>query len=415
MITGKLLASEGRAISLISRLGHGANDIYWFVLPAVLPIILAEYGFSYTAAGAFLTSFLCAIALFSFISGGLADRVPRGPLIAWSFFLASGALIVSGLLSGFWPFMAMLIVAAIGVGIYHPVAYAVIDIASTSGRGRMFGHYELAGSVGILILFIAHGLLIDIIGWKGIVIIASIPGFFMGWVFYAKRAMVTGKDRVPHATDSADGRRLTRWAVPVFFAFIILRTLSSAAVLNFIPVYLIRGVGFTGTLGGYAAGIIFVGAIGANSFIGSVVDRKGPMSVIVGSSVLLGILLAITPIFSNSWLIFPLLFLLGGSLSAAIPAQNIILSSLSDPSRRGTAFGALMGIMTIANSTGPLFLGIIADYLGLNKALSLASIPVFAGICLMVVVRRLMPKAIDAGYLPGKKQPTPAQQPQQPR
>ena len=72
MITHKILASEGKAISLISRLGHGANDIYWFVLPAVLPIILAEYGFSYAAAGAFLTSFLCAIALFSFISGGLA-------------------------------------------------------------------------------------------------------------------------------------------------------------------------------------------------------------------------------------------------------------------------------------------------------------------------------------------------------
>ena len=383
-----------RTITLLSRFGHGANDIYWFVLPAVLPIILTEYGFSYTAAGAFLTSFLCAIAGFSFISGKLADRLPRGTLIAASFFLASGALIVSGLLSGFWPFMVMLIVAAVGVGTFHPVAYAVIDFSSTEGRGRMFAHYELAGSLGILILFIVHGLLIDSIGWKGIVIIASLPGLAMAWAFTAKRNLVThlaedhNSEQSP--TDNADTRSIPRWIIFVFFIFIILRTLSSASVLNFIPVYLMRGIGFEGNLGSYAAGVIFLGALVANSFIGGVVDRRGPWIVIITSSILMGALLIVTPMVPSNWMIFPLLLLLGGSVSAAIPAQNIILSSLSDPLKRGTAFGALMGIMTIANSTGPLFLGIIADYFGLATALSLASIPALVGVVLVAAIGRRM-------------------------
>lgn len=379
-------------LTFLTRIGHGANDIYWFVLPAVLPIILAEYGFSYTAAGAFITSFLLAVALISFVSGNLADRFSRGPLISSSFFLASGALIVSGLLSGFWPFMAMLIVAAVGVGIFHPVAYAVIDIASKKGRGRMFARYEASGSVGIMILFVVHGLLIDDIGWKGMVIIASLPGLCVGWLFFAKRQIVSAEKQPGGAGAQTERPNLPRWAVPVFFAFIILRTLSSASVLNFIPVYLMSGVGFRGNLGSYAAGIIFVGAIVVNSFIGEVVDRKGPIPVMVISSLLMGALLIVTPVLSNTWLIFPLLLLLGSTVSAAIPAQNILLSSMSDPMRRGAAFGALMGIMTVANSTGPLILGIIADLLGLGAALALASIPALAGLVLIIVVGRVMPK-----------------------
>ena len=47
------------------RVGHGMNDIYWFMLPSLLPVILAQFDLGYGSAGAMLTAFLGTIAVFS--------------------------------------------------------------------------------------------------------------------------------------------------------------------------------------------------------------------------------------------------------------------------------------------------------------------------------------------------------------
>ena len=86
--------------------------------------------------------------------------------------------------------------------------------------------------------------------------------------------------------------------------------------------------------------------------------------------------------------------MLGGAISAATPAQNLVLSALVGAGRKGTAFGALMGVMTIANSLGPIVLGVIADSLGLTVTFRLASIPVFASAILVALLSRSSAVAI---------------------
>ena len=70
-------------------LSHAVNDIYWFVLPSILPLLLEQFGLSYKSAGVILTLYLGAIALFSFIFGKLTDSLSPFTLIGGGFLIAS--------------------------------------------------------------------------------------------------------------------------------------------------------------------------------------------------------------------------------------------------------------------------------------------------------------------------------------
>ena len=77
-------------------LGHGANDLFWFILPLVLPLLLIRYNLSYAQAGGILTVYLFVTAVCSFIMGKLSDRLSPRKILGYGFILASLGLIASG-------------------------------------------------------------------------------------------------------------------------------------------------------------------------------------------------------------------------------------------------------------------------------------------------------------------------------
>lgn len=400
-----------RRLTVLSRLGHGANDMYWFILPAVIPLILREYGFSYTAAGAFITAFLCAMAVMSFFMGRLADSASRRVLISGGFFMASGSLAVAGIMPTFPLFMVFVLLTAVGASTYHPVIYAAIDEAGVVRRGRMFARFEMFGALGVVTLFVANGLLIDQIGWQAMVFIVCVPGVIVGGLFAVSRRVVDhgvpedrdeaqatsgvhGADVTAAGVADADGSSgeptdaVRRSLLTAFFVSIILRTLTATSIMNFMPTYLSEAVGLDARLAAFAAGLLFVGAVGANVLVGPAADRFGAVRVLLAGSLVAGTFLILSTYTVAAWMLPVSLLILGGSISAAIPAQNLILSSLSRCGRKGTAFGALMGIMTIANSLGPLALGAIADRIGLSHTFRLAAVPVLVSCVLVVFLSR---------------------------
>src|SRR5271169_5257457 len=78
--------------AVLRNAGHGANDLFWFILPPVLPLILQEFGLRYAAAGGMIAAYLSMIAVASMLTGRLSDRVHRGRLIGFGFLLASFAV-----------------------------------------------------------------------------------------------------------------------------------------------------------------------------------------------------------------------------------------------------------------------------------------------------------------------------------
>ena len=146
---------------VLRNVSHGVNDIFWFILPSLLPVILEQFDMKYGTAGGLLAAFLIVIAVFSFALGKLSDRVPRQLILGSGFLVASVFLIFSSLAERYGVFVVFLLISGVGVGSYHPTIYAHIDETTARRQGREYGMFELWGFTGIFLMFLLHGFLLE--------------------------------------------------------------------------------------------------------------------------------------------------------------------------------------------------------------------------------------------------------------
>ena len=126
---------QSRHLAVMSSLGHGTNDMYWFILPILLPLMLDQFKMDYTAAGILMTAFLFIIGLLSFFMGWASDRVSPPIIIGLGFLLASGSLLAAGFIPSFAPFVFFLLLTAAGVSTFHPAIYNLINKAIKTRKG----------------------------------------------------------------------------------------------------------------------------------------------------------------------------------------------------------------------------------------------------------------------------------------
>jgi MFS family permease len=392
-LAASLVRTAPRGTTLLRNVGHGANDLYWFILPPVLPLILVEFGLRYTAAGAMIAVFLTMIAIASMLTGRLSDRVNRGRLIGAGFLLASAAVGAAAVMPLLPLVIALLVVAGIGVSTYHPAAYASIHDAG-HGNGRTYGAFEAAGSAAIILMLVVQGLLAARVGWRGLIVVGAVPGALMGvLLLVAPGVSIWDRRGKPHVAPLMGGTAPA--AQPgsallsgIFLVGVMLRVLGVNALQNFIPTYLVRAVGMGHGIASFAVGFTFFGGMCGALVMGRAADRRGPFPVYLLAS---GLLVPLLPLLGVSMpaVLYPaILVLIGFCSSACFPSQNMILSALSGTRAKGSVFGVLMGASALTAAVSPLAFGLVADAAGLVTAVRACVIPVAAGWVLMLFVSR---------------------------
>jgi FSR family fosmidomycin resistance protein-like MFS transporter len=373
---------------LLRNVSHGANDLYWFVLPPALPLILKEFGLRYTAAGGMIAAFLCMTAVASMLMGRLSDRVHRSRLIGFGFLLASATLWLGAAMPALPLVIGCLVVGGIGVATYHP---AIHDAGG--GKGRTYGVFESSGSLAIVLMLAVHGLLVSRIGWRGVLAVGAVPGLLVGlFLLIVPGASVGGpvlepaSRRARIAPAAASGR--SDLLLPALLIVgVMLRALGVTAIQNFIPTYLVREVHMEPSLATFALGFAFLGAMAGSYIMGRLADRVGPFPVFLTASAALVPLLGAMSLRLPVWAYPLLLVLFGFASSSCLPSQNMILTSLVGSRGKGQVFGVLMGMTTLTASASPLVFGVLADGAGLVTAVRLCTIPVVLGWFVILVVR----------------------------
>lgn len=378
-----------RGTSVLRNAGHGANDLYWFILPPVLPLILQEFGLRYAAAGGMVAAYLSMIAVASMLTGRMSDRMHRGRLIGCGFLLASLAVFASSVMPSLPLVIGLLVLAGIGVSTYHPAAYAAIH-DSGHGNGRTYGSFEASGSLALIVMLALQGLLIARIGWRGVIVVGAIPGALMGVLLLAAPRLSFG-DRQQGMTAAAPAGTAAGAGIVLTAGFVfgvMLRILGVNALQSFAPTYLVRAVGMDPGIAALATGFIFAGAMCGAILMGRAADRRGAFPVHV---LFAGLLAPLVPLLSVHLpaVVYPvLLFLVGFCSSACFPAQSMILAELSGSRGKGSVFGLLMGSTALMAAASPLLFGLVADRAGLATAVRACGIPVAAGWLVTVVVWR---------------------------
>jgi FSR family fosmidomycin resistance protein-like MFS transporter len=144
---------------------HFMNDGTVFLLPAVLPLIILEYGLTFGGAGLLSSIIPFCLGVLQTPIGGVSDRFPN------TLMLRLGILIVSigSLTAALFPSLLIPSLFLIGIGgsIYHPVGYAYTSkIVRNNGTGTALGIQSSSGDMGILAALLTAGPLIAAGGWR---------------------------------------------------------------------------------------------------------------------------------------------------------------------------------------------------------------------------------------------------------
>jgi len=366
-----------RSAVILRNVGHGVNDIYWFLLPSILPLIIEQFHLTYGTAGGILTAFLGVAALFSFILGRISDRFPRHIILSAGFLSASIFLIGAAFMERLSVFVVLLLTAGIGVASFHPATYAEIEETTESRKGMAYGMFEFYGSVAIFAMFFLHGFLLKQLSLRNIIIITSLPGLIMGSIFlWSGRMLQFGsvhlKEIVSHETDRNKPPDIL---FVILLVVIALRLFSIISVVNFTPTYLVREVGLGKDMASFATSIYFIGGLIFTPIVGKLCDIRSPYPVLLIATGVIFPLILLMSYTPPLWVLPLNLILLGGTYYGSWPAMDMIIAQMSRKKGKGEAFGYFVSITAIAYSSSPLLFGIVADRVGLKLSMRFFSFP----------------------------------------
>lgn len=279
---GAWSAQEKRVV-LAAFLGWTLDAFDFFLIVFVVKDIATAFATPIKAVTYALTLTLMLRPVGAFLSGYLADRIGRRPVL-----MASVALYAfTNFLSAFAPDLAVLLVlrALFGIamgGEWGVGASLALESVAVQRRGMVSGILQMGYPAGYLLAAVCNYLVHDLIGWRGMLMLGLAPALL---VLYIRR----------HVPESPGWRRQSHVLAPVLqnwrrFAYCVLLmacfTFFSHGTGDIYPTFLglehhmnSHAVGLMGAL--YNAGAM------AGCFVGGMLsERFGRRLVIAGMALL---------------------------------------------------------------------------------------------------------------------------------
>ncbi len=368
---------------LVNNIGHSYNDILFFIVPLLLPLLKNEFGFTYSQSGLLLTVHLAIRSLFTYVSGYLGDKYDRRIIISIGFITSTIFLAYLYWASTVYAVVISLVLLALGVSTFHPLATALVSVNAKKGKiGINIGIFESVGAAGIVLASLTFGVLSELYGWRLTSLIFAIPGLFMA-VAYLKM-------KKPKIIEEIQNREVIKKKyIMFFFSGIGLRELTLGAVFSFLPTFLVDYQGFTTAISSSIMAVFFVGNIIGALLGGWNSDFRNPLAALTLTSVLASpFLLGIT--FAAELVPLFLVILVFGIVNAGFfTSQNCWITSISNDQNRSKIFGASFLIGGIANTSSPFIFGLMADHIGLLSAFRWTALPITLSILVFLKIYHL--------------------------
>ena len=348
-------------------------------------------------------------AIVSIFAGVWADRVNRKVMIILSdstialatlglaFFMLSGV-------DDLWLVFLVMAVRSVGAGIQMPAISALIpQIVPTDKLMRVNGINSSVQSSLLIIGPVAAAGIYSTVSLAAIlfvdVVTAVIGLSLLATIAVPTLSRAASNDKPSYFTDLKEGLNyifshdLVRW-VMVIYSIVFLLVVAPS---NLSPLMLVRTFGgdvwlLTVLELSFGIGMVAGGALMA--IFASKMDRLGLM---VGTSILFGVLAVVMGFTTNLILFYTLFFLIGLAVPAFSTSSMTLLQETVEPERQGRVFGFVGIVMAVAMPLGMAVLGPLADIVSVEILL----IATGALTVLIAVVAVLLPagkRAIAAAH-----------------
>jgi MFS transporter, SHS family, lactate transporter len=298
-------------------------------------------------------------------SGWLADRIGRKTPLMISILWYSICNFAAGLSPTFTLLFLFRALLGIGMGAEWPAGAALaMESWPARSRGIMSGILQGSWSIGFLLSSAAYGLLYDVIGWRGLLIIGILPAFAVVWIrIYVKEPAVWKENRRLQSEQNKEFR------APLFEIFrpqVLGNTLTACLWMasGFVIYYSVYGMFATHlqkdlhldaasiAMPIALANLVAFLASGCWGFVADVLGRRWAMIIPAA----IGLFITPLYLFVDSYPLLAGAFILQGAFLGAIYGQNPSYLSERFPTEvRATASGFCYHQGAIwAGFTGPL-------------------------------------------------------------
>ena len=364
------LRRDAAVISLVG-FAHAVSHFFHFVLPPLFPYLMAEFGLSFTQAGALTMTFFIVSGVGQAAAGFVVDRVG-----AWRVLCGGISLLaVSGLLLAAAPNYAMLFVAAavagLGNSVFHPADFTLLNKRVSNPRlGHAFSVHGLSGSLGWATGPVFVIALAELSGWRVAGIGAACVGFIALAFLLANREMLGDATLVAQEPARRSGGSFAFLGVPVVwmcFFFFLLAVMAFGGLQNFAPPILERTYGVTlayATTGLTAYLLGSAAGTGAGGFLASKGQHQDRVvALALGAAALCALSLASAAV--PAWSVVALMGAMGFGVGLAGPSRDILVRRAATSTFGSGAFGRIYGFVYSGIDVGlalaPIAFGLLMD------------------------------------------------------
>jgi MFS transporter, FSR family, fosmidomycin resistance protein len=364
---------DRRALGVLG-FGHLSADFCQGALPALLPFLATQRGWSYGALGVLMLAASIGSSAIQPLFGLATDRMGRPWLMPAGVVVAGLGVAGVGLSSSYAVTAAAVVVGGIGVAAFHPEAARYANLASGSTPGRGMSLFSVGGNAGFALgpgvataLVVAFGLP----GTIGLAVLPAAAALVLALTGPALRSRAAAAARNRGRRPAGPERR---GAFTLLTGVVALRTALYFGLQTLAPTYFVIVLGTSDVAAASAlTAMLAAGAVG--TLVGGLLaDRLGTRRVLVGSLAILVPLAAALPL-AGPVTVFPLMAGIGFVAIASF-SVTILLGQEYLPNRLGLASGVTIGLAIGLGGIAAAALGWLADETSLTTVMwVLAALP----------------------------------------
>ena len=349
-------------------LSHGLNDTLQSLIPAIYPLVKAEFALTFAQIGLITLTFYLTASLLQPMIGLLTDRWPQPFSLAAGMGISLAGILLVSVAHNFGFFLAAVALVGTGSAVFHPEASRVAYLASGGRTGFAQSLFQVGGNVGTALGPLLAALVItqhgqsrvawfSILALVGIAVLAKVGSWYRAHLIARPRKSPA---RPTQSTGVPLSRRRVIAAVAILLVLIFSKYFYLASINSYFTFYLIEKF-HVSIRNAQLHLFIFLASVAAGTFLGGPLgDRIGRKYVIWGS--ILGVapftlLLPHANMFWTTVLIVPIGLVLASAFSAILVyAQELV------PGKVGLIAGLFFGFAFGMGGIGSAVLGRLADH-----------------------------------------------------
>ncbi|MBN1432032.1 MAG: MFS transporter [Methanomicrobiaceae archaeon] len=363
---------------------HMVNDIYSPVLPAILPLLILQNGYSYFLAGLIVTAYNLSSSFTQPVVGWLYDkkniRIPIGASVMISAFFMS----FIGFVNNYYFLIIFAVAGALGHAFFHPSALGLVSrMAAGANRGRLTSLFVVGGNLGFAIGPILAGLAAGGFGLHGLALII-IPGIAIVFLLRKVLPPVSELETDYSKANETKDKSVKFPYIPITFLVTAsaFRAWVIFASVAYLPTFLAQN-GMSVIMANLLTSVMLMAGVAGQVIGAGMSDKYGRKEYILAS-----LIFCIPPfaLFLLTTGIISLISLMAfGYLLWSSFSVSVAMSHEMAPQGTGMVSGLMLGLAVGAGGLGVAVTGYIADMTSVSTAFGLLIIPVVISFLLFAV------------------------------